>query len=210
MTVETVTLFTTDLYKTKLQSHEVIKNHFMTHIYPKFLESGPNDLVQNTYTDYYPGAIKCHWSFLLRYYESACKEILKTIGIDFNDPWKMTIKPWYNITLYNDKEFLHDHVGGPSTIQFSAVHYVYFDEHCSGTVFENPCANLIKSTAPSKNRDHLPNFFKNYKKVPIVTEGDFILFPSWLKHHVPPHISNTLRISVAMNIILRIDNSDGM
>lgn len=210
MTVEAITLFKTELYKTKFKGHDVVKNYLMSHIYPKFLEDGPNDSVQNIYTDYYPGAKQCHWNLFIKHYESACKEILEKIDINFKDPWKIIIKPWYNFTTYNDKEFLHDHVGGPSTIQFSAVHFVVFDNNCQGTVFENPSYQYIKSIAPTKNVDHLPLYFREHKRIPIVEEGDFILFPSWLRHHVPPHTSNTLRITVAMNIILRIDNSDGM
>lgn len=208
--IEKLSIFTTDIFKTKVDNHEKIKNHLMEHIYPKFLEDGPNDKQMNVYTDYIPGAAKCHWPLVKNLYRPTIHKFLESIGIDLTLPWKITTREWYTFTDKVTTEFVHDHVGGPTTIQFSAVHYVVLDNESHGTVFVNPCLRMIKNVTPTKNIDHCPDYFLNYKQVPQVTEGDIVFFPSWLDHHTPLHSNGSLRIIVAMNIMLRIDNSDGM
>ena len=106
-------------------------------------------------------------------------------------------------------QFPHDHTGGPKTIQWSAVHYVVLDDENSGTVFLNPNARMMKSVIPTKNQNVLPEMYWPNKKQMMVEEGDLLFFPSWLDHHTPAHTTGNLRVAVAMNVMLTLDNVEG-
>ena len=210
--ISTIPLFPLNIYKIKVSEHETIKKHLMDRVYPHFLKHGANDLVQNTLTDYghTADAAYCHWPMLLDLYTPDITKILTTIGFDFKKhPWKVRMKGWYNFSTSNTAQWVHDHAGGPSTIQFSAIHYVSLGEGAQATVFNNPWRKLLKATTPTKNFDYLPDYFKEFARMPEVEEGDLILFPSWLDHFAPKFTAGSLRITTALNIMMRVDNGDG-
>ena len=76
-------------------------------------------------------------------------------------------------------------------------------------MFNNPWRKLLKATTPTKNFDFLPDYFKEFARMPEVEEGDLILFPSWLDHFAPKFTAGSLRITTALNIMMRVDNGDG-
>jgi len=41
-----------------------------------------------------------------------------------------------------------------------------------------------------------------------VQEGDILFFPSWLDHTAPQHTSGNLRITNAVNVMMRLKNHD--
>ena len=207
--VETLNLFPVSVFKTRCQNHDVIKKYMMDMVYQDFVKKGPNDKTQNTYTDYVDGATFVHWPYLHSLYEPTISLMLQQIG--FKDASKVSVKlnGWYVFTTHSTACFVHDHMGGPSTIQFSAVHYVSLEEGSRGTVFMNPWAKLMKATTPSKDFKYVPDYYLNFNRCPEVSEGDIVLFPSWLDHCVPEHTNETLRITNAINIMIRLDNSDG-
>jgi hypothetical protein len=210
--ISTIPLFPVNIYKIKVSEHEKIKNHLMDRVHPHFLKHGANDLVQNTLTDYghTADAAYCHWPMLLDLYKPDITKILTTIGFDFKKhPWQVRMKGWYNFSTSNTAAWVHDHAGGPSTIQFSAIHYVSLGEGAQATVFNNPWRKLLKATTPTKNFDFLPDYFKEFARMPEVEEGDLILFPSWLDHFAPKFTAGSLRITTALNIMMRVDNGDG-
>jgi hypothetical protein len=209
--VERIPLFPIDIFKIRARNHDKIKKHLMDTVYPEYLKRGPNDPIQNTFTDYgfTADAAYCHWPLLYELYRPDIYLMLEEIGVNFKDPWKISMKGWYNFTTENTREFIHDHTGGPSTIQFSAVHYVNLEKNSKPTVFVNPCQRQMKSIIPTKNHDHMPEYFYNFKRFPTAEEGDIVLFPSWIDHYVPNHSNGELRVTTALNIMMRVDNGDG-
>jgi hypothetical protein len=169
-----------------------------------------NDPAQNTFTDYglTPNSAWVNWEYLYSLYMPDVKTVLKEIGFHV-DQTRIKLQGWYNFTEHNTSEFTHDHTGGPTTIQFSAVHFVTLGESSAPTALINPNTKMIKSTIPTKNLDHLPSYFKSWKIIPDAKEGDIIFFPSWLDHHAPYHDSGELRITTAFNIMLGVDNKEG-
>jgi uncharacterized protein (TIGR02466 family) len=210
--VTPISLFPIDVYKIKVTEHEKIKKYLMDHVHPHFVKHGANDRIQNTLTDYgfTADAAYCHWPFLLDLYKPDIMKILTSIGFNFKKhPWQVKMKGWYNMCTSNTATFVHDHTGGPTTIQFSAVHYVKLGDDNNATVFKNPNGKNIKATTPTKNFDYLPDYFINFQRMPEVEEGDLILFPSWLDHYVPNYNAGNLRITTALNIMMRVDDGDG-
>lgn len=210
--VSTIPLFPVNIYKIKVTNHDRIKKHLMDNVYPHFEKYGPNDPIQNTLTDYgfMKDAAYCHWPYLIDWYKPDIYSILEEIGFNFkNHPWKVKIKGWYNFSTSNNAAFVHDHTGGPTTIQFSAVHYVSLGNGSFPTVFNNPWGKLSKATTPTKNFDFLPPYFCEFSRIPEVEEGDLVLFPSWLDHFAPRFDSKNLRVTTALNIMMRVDDGDG-
>jgi uncharacterized protein (TIGR02466 family) len=210
--ITTIPMFPVNVYKIKVTEHEKIKKYLMDNVYPHFEKFGPNDPIQNTLTDYgfKSDAAFVHWPFLLDWYKQDIHKILETIGFDFKKhPWKVHMKGWYNMCTSNTSTFVHDHMGGPTNIQFSAVHYVKLGQDQNATVFKNPNGKCLKATTPTKNFDYLPNYFCDFQRMPEVEEGDLVLFPSWIDHYVPHYSAGNLRLTTALNIMMRVDNGDG-
>lgn len=75
---------------------------------------------------------------------------------------------------------------------------VYYPEHCAseGIVFEDPRyqAHVVSPYAINPNPLNSPSW-----SFPT-TQNSLLLFPSWLKHHVPP--ASTSRVSIAFNLMV--------
>lgn len=208
--METFDIFPVKLIKTKVEQNEVIKDYLMKHVLPHFNSNGINDKTNNTYTDYLPGATQIYWPFLYNLYRPIIISMLRNLNIITDNSFNLKITGWYVFAKETGSTFIHDHTGGPTTINFSCVHYVNLEKDTMGTVFQNPSIKLIKATTPTKNLNKMPEYFKDYYYNPPVEEGDMIMFPSWLDHFIPPHKNNTLRITVPLNVMLRLDSEEGM
>jgi uncharacterized protein (TIGR02466 family) len=204
-----VPLFSVPLHKLKVTNHNKIKKYLMDNIYPQFLKDGANDKITNAYTDYVPGAVKAPWQVLSKFYDTDIEEFLKHTGVDFAKGWTYKVTCWYGMMTNSTSQFVHDHTGGPTTIQWSAVHYVELTDPNAGTIFVNPNARMIKSVVPTKNKNELPEIYWPVEQQALVEEGDLLIFPSWLDHHTPKHTTGNLRVVVAMNIMLHFDNVEG-
>jgi hypothetical protein len=208
MSVETINLFPIQIFKKRCSNHDTIKKYMLDMVYNDFIKKGPNDQRQNTYTDYLENATFVHWPYLYSLYESDIKSMLSNIGFNVSNI-KLLLNGWYVFTEHSEAMFVHDHTGGPSTIQFAVVHYVNLEKDSKGTAFQNPWSRKMKSTTPTKDLQLLPNYYLNFSSCPEVEEGDIVMFPAWLDHNVPMHTNNTLRVTNALNVVVRLDNSDG-
>lgn len=208
MSIEKFNPFPIDVYKISCSGHEKIKEYLMKHVYDDFEKNGPNGGLQQIYTDYLPGTGKMvHWPFMYNLYAEDIKNVLTEIGFDVSQ-FDIRLKGWYNFTTGNSEEWVHDHVGGASTINYSFVHYITIDDSANGTVFLNPNYKMIRSVSPTKNVNYLPKcFFDERMQIPV-QEGDILFFPSWLDHTAPQHTSGNLRITNAVNVMMRLKNHD--
>jgi hypothetical protein len=209
MSVESIDLFPIQIFKKRCSNHDTIKKYMIDMVYQDFINKGPNDKRQNAYTDYVEGATFIHWPYLYSLYESDIKSMLAAVGFSIPNI-KISLKGWYMFTEHSESMLVHDHTGGPSTIQFAVVHYINLEKDSKGTVFHNPWARSMKATTPTKDIKLIPNYYLNFNNCPDVVEGDIVMFPAWLDHNVPMHDNNTLRVTNALNVTVRLDNSDGM
>ena len=219
MSLTPVPLFPVNLVKLKMRNHKAIKQYLMDKVYPHYLKDGANGTgITDIYTDYFlgaghpekfPGAVKAPWMMLSKFYEDDIREFLEYTGINFDKGWTFKVTCWYVMMHNSTSQFVHDHTGGPKTIQWSAVHYVVLDNENSGTVFLNPNAKMMKNVIPIKNKNELPEMYYPGKKQIPVEEGDLLFFPSWVDHHTPANTTGNLRVVVAMNIMLTFDNREG-
>jgi hypothetical protein len=208
--VEKIDIFPVTIFKIKSRNHEIIKKYMIDKVYDRFVKDGCNDEWQQTYTDYVPGAAMVHWPYLFDLYQPDVEEILKAIGMQSHVKWDVRLTGWYNFTTHCEKNFIHDHMGGPSVINLAMVHYVSLEKDTHGTVFQNPNMKLMKASCPTKDLTKLPSYWTGFNICPDVEEGDIVIFPSWLDHCIPAHTNGTLRITNAVNIILRAEDRDGL
>jgi uncharacterized protein (TIGR02466 family) len=104
---------------------------------------------------------------------------------------------WININGYKDFNQPHNH---PNSI-VSGAFYINVPENSGNIVFHNSAFDLMYPlnyvSIDSFNQYNSSNWW-------IKPENNLlILFPSWLKHHVEPNLSNEKRISISFNILLK-------
>jgi hypothetical protein len=207
--IEKINPFPFYIYKTKATKHTEIKDYLMKHVYPKFEELGPNGGLQQIYTDYLPGSgAMIHWPYIYNRYTDDVKSILSEIGYNMKQPWDIKLKGWYNFTTNNSEEWMHDHMGGATNINYAFTHFVHIDDEDDGTIFFNPNYKMIRAGMPTKNINYLPDSMFNDRYQVKVEEGDIVLFPSWLDHTAPKHTSNNLRIVNAVNVMMKLTDQD--
>jgi|TARA_R110000803_G_scaffold52619_3_gene108264 hypothetical protein len=207
--IEKITPFPLYIYKIKATHHKEIKDYLMKHVYPKFAQDGPNGGLQKIFTDYLPGTgAMIHWPYIYDRYKEDLDNVLSEIGFDMTKPWDVRMKGWYNFTTHNDEEWPHDHMGGASNINYSFVHYVTVEDENDGTIFLNPNYKLTRAIMPTKNVNYLPESIFNDRYQIKVEEGDIVLFPSWMDHTAPKHTTDNLRITNAVNVMMKLKNQD--
>ena len=96
----------------------------------------------------------------------------------------------------DSKHHLHNH---PNSI-FSAVYYIHADEESSDMVFyyDTTYDTNYKFTYNVST----PNEYNSSKLTITPTTGDFLVFPSYLKHSVTPNKSKNERIILSFNTFL--------
>jgi len=149
--------------------------------------------------------IKIDFKELLPLYDKAIRQYIDTFKLVKRVNYKYDIVN-YTIGMENQIMQLHDHLPHCS---FSSVHYLHYDpaKHPK-TVFHNPhpLMHVLKYLKPDltdcvDGQDSNNSFmFENWTME--VTEDDFIIFPSEVKHEIP-RLSNTPtpRMTIVVNII---------
>jgi uncharacterized protein (TIGR02466 family) len=194
-------LFPTTIFHSKAKCHNEVKNYIDKYIYPVYKKNGYNSNQCAVFSDYFEGAPQLDQKVFNDFYRENIEELLNEVGFDNSFPWTVASYFWYNITGKGGWQEQHDHISGPLPCQFSAVHYLKFDETHVATEFENPVAALLRSMAPTDQKDMLPVMFKSLQATPnFIKEGDIIFFPAYLKHAVKVQESENERISIVFNI----------
>jgi uncharacterized protein (TIGR02466 family) len=104
---------------------------------------------------------------------------------------------WVNINGRYQYNRAHSHPGAI----FAGVFYVKAAPYAGNLELTNPI-NVFEYVYP-KNNQLIPTQFNSdvYRILPEV--GKLSMFSSWLLHNTEPNLSNTERISIAFNIILK-------
>ena len=135
---------------------------------------------------------------------------VKYVSSVFDKPVSFSLEDmWFNYYIDGEYQEEHHHINPTPflpPVHFSCVHYLKFDkEEHTATTFHDPISTL---------RAHSFEMESNYCKenwTPKVEEGDLLIFPSYLVHHVKkskPTPDNP-RITVAFNLRLLSYGTDG-
>jgi hypothetical protein len=193
-------LFETPVYKFKFEKQEVVKNYFLNNLVPVFEKEGPNNKDLGVFSNYFPTPHRIPQD-IQELYQPAISRFLIKAGFTLNIPWRREIKFWFNIGRENSYQEEHHHVSGPKPINYAGIHYVIYDSAVnSKTYFKHPAMPMIISVMPSYNEALHPTDFSNLIKTVDVSEGDIIIFPSYLSHLVAKQHTSNLRATLAFNI----------
>lgn len=104
---------------------------------------------------------------------------------------------WANLHGYGDTTIEHSHSDGyHGNCHVSAVYYFRKPKDCGHILFCDPL-DYIKRLTPYNQLKGNELISSEVK----AEQYDFILFPSWLRHRVPPHPSVEERIALSFNYI---------
>lgn len=117
--------------------------------------------------------------------KEVCQEITNSWKIDS----KLILKNiWANVNRKNNFNYPHFH---PQSL-FSAVYYVMANEDSGNLVIKRP--DIQEHYIDNADTEYTQKHFNVVPKT-----GRLIIFPSYLNHFVEQNLSNTPRISLAMN-----------
>tara|TARA_B100000686_G_C16446504_1_gene789762 strand:+ start:109 stop:735 length:627 start_codon:yes stop_codon:yes gene_type:complete len=117
--------------------------------------------------------------------EELISQYMKVLDDFFDQPYSMKISwpgIWYNYYVDGEWQEQHNHLSSPSftnVCHFSCIHFLSFDkENHNSVTFIDPLMNIRCHSLEFKNHEY-------YAKSGLyVTEGDFLMFPSYLEHEV--------------------------
>jgi hypothetical protein len=195
MAIKTTRLFAIPVVKLRLAETEALKQQFL----PEMLRRYQQRLYQKPplwETD------RIHTSFHAENndhvidFMHAMPEPYEKLLRQFVRADRFNVELWHNV-YWSGGEYQERHHHIPC--HFSFIHFLAFDnEEHKPPIFYDP-ARLIKAHCCIKG---LPTEFWEDKAVIEVNEGDALIFPSYLDHHVPPGIYTKPRVTVSMNVTL--------
>lgn len=180
-----IDLFPVPIYITKVSNHDNIKKIVLSKIENNDVPRRWNCSVNSSFETYHDWLYKLHHNY---------DEVYNDFFQQFNCRAEVTtIDIWYNEYSINDFQEQHHHLPA----DFSCIHYIQLDKNHQGTTFVNPNRLINHSNLLLKQAS--PEMF-----TPYVTEGDIIIFPSYLEHFVKKQEINARRVTLSWN--LKIDS----
>jgi len=202
-----VQIFPVTFYKTSVEDNEAVKKILS----PKIMEITANlpvptgwltNKIMTSFGDkqsrkkIFYDEDKIYDSFLEQEYSKCFDCIFE------NSEYQISIDEiWCNCYIDGEFQEEHDHLskvnGTKSSPHFSCIHFLSFDPTRHKPVKLYDPIRQIRCTSYELNKNEYGEFY-----YPNIEEGDFIMFPSYLRHSVEPS-QKTLdypRITISMNI----------
>lgn len=146
------------------------------------------------------------WWTSVQYYKNYVNQFIVDYYRGLQLDWRIDGDPWYTVYGRGQKADQHEHM----SCDFSAVHFLKFNPEVHEPIrFVHPELTKTKYIQTFKPflESNLGTCTKQsyYKEhfVPVINEGDFIIFPSELQHLVHANQSDELRITIAFNFSLK-------
>tara|TARA_B100000287_G_scaffold139383_1_gene131316 strand:- start:827 stop:1393 length:567 start_codon:yes stop_codon:yes gene_type:complete len=185
-------LFPIPIWKLKVPNHESIKERYLASFISAY-ETGSHEIPDGWITH------KCHTSFsnseLLD--RDICDEYVSIFDTIFEKEWSGNFECWYQVYKNEEYQEWHDHL--PSAL--SAIHFLNFNKEHKAPIFEDPSKGLKAIVKHSGLNEQLGAPFVY---TPQVEEGDILIFPSYLKHTVPAGVYDSYRVTIALNLNVKL------
>ena len=214
--MQKVQIFPVTFFKTSVDDNEAVKKILV----PKIMEVTANLPVPKGWLtnkimtsfggeelrkEIFYGEDKIYYSFLEKRYTKCFDSIFG------NSKYQISIDEiWCNCYMNGEFQEEHDHLSGinanQSSPHFSCIHFLSFDSTRHKPVkFYDPIRQIRCTSYELNEHEYGESYYPN------IEEGDFIMFPSYLRHSVEPS-KKTLdysRITISMNIsILEYEYQD--
>ena len=192
MTMELKPLFATPVVKLHLPETEALKQQFLPEMLRRY-QAGQYSPPAAWETD------RIHTSFGLPMKDPVIATVppaYQKLLSQFITVERYALALWHNVYLgggeYQEK---HHHIPG----HMSFIHFLLFDkaEHRVPTFYDP-----ARTTKAYCRHPALPPEYSSEAAKIEVSEGDVLVFPSWLEHHVPPGKYTKPRVTVSMNVTL--------
>jgi len=185
-------IFSTPIWKLKVPNHESIKEKHLVNFISDY-ESGFHEIPNGWITH------KCHTSFsgVKILDRDICDEYISIFDSIFDKEWSGDLECWNQVYKNEEYQEWHDHL--PSTL--SAIHFLNFNKEHKAPVFEDPLRGLKSIVKYSGLNKELRAPFVY---TPQVEEGDILIFPSYLRHTVPAGIYESHRVTIALNLNVKL------
>ena len=191
--MRSIELFPVTVFKGQVSNNEILKNLLVSEILneSKDLEIPEDWTTHKVRTSFSTQSNILNRTELTSQYIDCMRDVFdKDFDVLIN-------KIWYNVYTDGEYQEVHDHLGSlfePS--HFSFIHFLCFDkENHNPPEFRDPLSQL-RTTSLELERNNCGEVY-----VPDVTEGDLIMFPSYLQHCVPPGKKTEYpRITISFNV----------
>jgi len=191
-----------------MEEHSIIKDAYLDTIIDNYNKLPYNSHDWNVHTNY---KLKdelqpLDWWTSVQHYKKYVNQFIEHYFRGLQLDWRIDDEPWYTAYGKGQKADQHDHM----TCDFSAVHFLKFNPEVHEPIrFVHPQQTKTKYLSRFKPLmvDNLgtcdrQSYYKEHY-VPLINEGDFIIFPSELQHLVWGNESDELRVTIAFNFSLR-------
>lgn len=132
---------------------------------------------------------------LIKSFSPSILEFIQTLGYKSDKTFVTNL--WANVNGFKDFNLTHTHPG----CFISGAYYIEVPKNSGNIVFHHPAEDMM-SPDWSSNQNIEYNSY-NGLTYWIKPEPSYLyLFPSWLKHHVEPNLSNKNRVSISFNVNL--------
>ena len=206
--MEKVNIFSPFFYHFQMEEHSIIKDAYLDTIIDNYNKLPYNSHDWNVHTNY---KLKdelqpLDWWTSVQHYKKYVNQFIEHYFRGLQLDWRIDDEPWYTAYGKGQKADQHDHM----TCDFSAVHFLKFNPEVHEPIrFVHPQQTKTKYLSRFKPLmvDNLgtcdrQSYYKEHY-VPLINEGDFIIFPSELQHLVWGNESDELRVTIAFNFSLR-------
>ena len=206
--MEKVNIFSPFFYHFQMEEHSIIKDAYLDTIIDNYNKLPYNSHDWNVHTNY---KLKdelqpLDWWTSVQYYKKYVNQFIEHYFRGLQLDWRIDDEPWYTAYGKGQKADQHDHM----TCDFSAVHFLKFNPEVHEPIrFVHPQQTSTKYLSRFKPTivDNLgtcdrQSYYKEHY-IPVINEGDFIIFPSELQHLVWGNESDELRVTIAFNFSLR-------
>ena len=206
--MEKVNIFSPFFYHFQMEEHSIIKDAYLDTIIDNYNKLPYNSHDWNVHTNY---KLKdelqpLDWWTSVQHYKKYVNQFIEHYFRGLQLDWRIDDEPWYTAYGKGQKADQHDHM----TCDFSAVHFLKFNPKVHEPIrFVHPQQTKTKYLSRFKPLivDNLgtcdrQSYYKEHY-VPVINEGDFIIFPSELQHLVWGNESDELRVTIAFNFSLR-------
>ena len=191
--MKSIELFPVTVFKGQVSNNEILKNLLVSEILneSKDLEIPEDWTTHKVRTSFSTQSNILNRTELTSQYIDCMRDVFdKDFDVSIN-------KIWYNVYTDGEYQEVHDHLGSlfePS--HFSFIHFLCFDKkNHNPPEFRDPLSQL-RTTSLELERNNCGEVY-----VPDVTEGDLIMFPSYLQHCVPPGKKTEYpRITISFNV----------
>ena len=198
------TLFPVSVYHGHVPDNDLLKKLLIPYIEEtKDSNEIPTDWMTNKVNTSWRNEETCNKMVEGSRGEELISQYTKVLDDFFDQPYSMkTSGIWYNYYVDGEWQEQHNHLSSPFTSQqikehFSCIHFLSFDkENHNSVTFIDPLNNIRCHSFEFKSHEYYPKYG------PYVTEGDFLMFPSYLEHEVKKGIPTPdyPRITISFNV----------